>query len=173
VSQATTSSRQLGFEIRPVRPAEHRTLGDLTVEAYRALDGGELGSYADELADVSARARAAEVLVAAEHGSVLGGVTFVPDPDNAYAEQLREGEVGIRMLAVAPPAQGRGVGRALSVACIDRAVARRARGVALHSTPWMQTAHRLYESLGFVRAPERDLPVSADLVLLSFVLALD
>jgi ribosomal protein S18 acetylase RimI-like enzyme len=77
------------------------------------------------------------------------------------------------MLAVAPSAQGRGVGRALSVECIDRARARRARRVALHSTPWMQTAHRLYESLGFVRAPDRDLQVSPDLVLLSFVLGLD
>ena len=159
-------------EIREVQRGEHDVLGELTVEAYRALAGGPLGSYASELADVGRRAGAADVLVAVEGGWVLGGVTFVPGPDNPYAEDLREGEVGIRMLAVAPSAQGRGVGRALSVECIDRARARRARRVALHSTPWMQTAHRLYESLGFVRAPERDLQVSPELVLLSFVLGL-
>ena len=161
------------IEIRPIQPQEHHTLGELTVEAYRALDGAQLGAYADELADVTARARAAEVLVAVEGGVVLGGVTFVPGPDNPYAEQLQEGEVGIRMLAVVPSAQGKGVGRALSVACIDRARDRRARRVALHSTPWMKAAHRLYESLGFVRAPERDLQVSPDVLLLSFVLGLD
>jgi GNAT superfamily N-acetyltransferase len=159
--------------IRPIHPEEHRTLGELTVEAYRALEGAQLGSYADELADVSTRARSAHILVAVEDGAVLGGVTFVPGPDNPYAEQLREGEVGIRMLAVAPSAQGRGVGRALSVACIDRARDRRARQVALHSTPWMKAAHQLYESLGFVRAPDRDLQVSPDVLLLSFVLGLD
>jgi GNAT superfamily N-acetyltransferase len=160
-------------EIRPIEPQEHRTLGDLTVEAYRALDGAQLGAYADELADVGRRARSADVFVAVEDGRVLGGVTFVPGPDNPYAEQLREGEVGIRMLAVAASAQGRGVGRALSVVCIERARDHRARRVALHSTPWMKTAHRLYESLGFVRAPDRDLQVSPDVLLLSFVLGLD
>jgi GNAT superfamily N-acetyltransferase len=160
-------------EIRLVQPHEHHTLGELTVEAYRALDGAELGAYEDELADVAARACAAEVLVAVEGGLVLGGVTFVPGPDNPYAEELEEGEVGIRMLAVAPSVQGKGVGRALSVACIERAQDRRARRVALHSTPWMRAAHRLYESLGFVRTPERDLQVSPDVLLLSFVLGLD
>jgi len=161
------------FEIRSVRPVEFAPLGRLTVEAYRSLDGGgDLGGYAAELADVARRAAVADVLVAVDGATLLGGVTFVPGPDNPYAEELGPGEVGIRMLAVTPSAQGRGIGRALSVACIERARAAGANGVALHSTPWMTTAHRLYESLGFVRAPERDLRVSADLVLLSFVLAL-
>ncbi|MFI5041599.1 MAG: GNAT family N-acetyltransferase [Acidimicrobiales bacterium] len=160
-------------EIRAVRPAEYEPLAVLTVTAYRALDGGgDLGSYADELADVATRAAVADVLVAVDDGLLLGGVTFVPGPDNAYAEELREGEVGIRMLAVAPDVQGRGIGRALSVACIERARSVGAVRVALHSTPWMGTAHRLYESLGFVRTPERDLRVSPELVLMSFVLSL-
>jgi GNAT superfamily N-acetyltransferase len=159
-------------EIRGVRPDEYAPLARITVTAYEALDGGDLGDYADELADVAARAAAAEVLVAVEDGLLLGGVTFVPGPDNPYAEELRAGEVGIRMLAVDPAAQGRGAGRALSVACLERARAAGAGQVALHSTPWMTTAHRLYESLGFVRTPERDLRVSPDLVLMSFVLPL-
>ena len=42
----------------------------------------------------------------------------------------------------------------------------------LHSTPWMEAAHRLYGSMGFVRVPERDwLPVP-DVPLLAFRLAL-
>src|ERR1700682_5787022 len=161
------------MEIREVRPSEYEPLGRLTVAAYEALEGGgDLGGYADELADVAARAAAAEVMVAVDEGVVLGGVTFVPGADNPYAEDLRAGEVGIRMLAVDPDAQGRGVGRALSVACVERARSVDAQRVALHSTSWMSTAHRLYESLGFVRTPERDLRVSPELVLLSFVLPL-
>jgi ribosomal protein S18 acetylase RimI-like enzyme len=76
------------------------------------------------------------------------------------------------MLAVDPAAQGRGVGRALSLACVERARSVAAQRVALHSTSWMVTAHRLYESIGFVRTPERDLRVSPELVLMSFILAL-
>jgi len=160
------------LEIRSVRPDEYEPLARITVTAYESLDGGDLGDYATELADVATRAAAADVIVAVEDGLLLGGVTFVPGPDNPYAEDLRDGEVGIRMLAVAPAAQGRGAGRALSVACLDRARAAGAGKVALHSTPWMTTAHRLYESLGFVRTPTRDLRVSPDLVLMSFVLRL-
>jgi GNAT superfamily N-acetyltransferase len=160
------------LEIRKVRPSEYDVLGRLTVAAYQALEGGDLGSYAEELADVAARAAAAEVLVAVDDGALLGGVTFVAGPQNPYAEDLRDGEVGIRMLAVDPAAQSRGVGRALSVACVERARSVAAQRVALHSTPWMLTAHRLYESIGFVRTPERDLRVSPELVLMSFILLL-
>ena len=107
-------------------------------------------------------------LVALEEGEVVGFAVLAPVSARAVYAGVAESSV-----YVAPAAQGRGVGRALSVECIDRARARRARRVALHSTPWMQTAHRLYESLGFVRAPERDLQVSPDVLLLSFVLGLD
>jgi GNAT superfamily N-acetyltransferase len=162
----------MGFEVRLVRRAEYGVLGALTVDAYRALQSDwDLGSYADELADVASRAEAADVLVAVDGDEVLGGVTYVPGADNPYAEDLREGEVGIRMLAVARGAQGRGAGRALTAACIDRARAAGATGIALHSTAFMTAAHRLYESLGFVRTPARDLTFP-DLVILSFVLDL-
>jgi len=162
----------MGFEVRPVRRAEYAALGELTVAAYRALRSDwDMGDYADELADVASRAAAADVLVAVDGDELLGGVTYVPGAENAYAEDLRDGEAGIRMLAVAPEAQGRGAGRALTVACIERAVAAGKSGVALHSTAFMTAAHSLYESLGFVRTPSRDLTFP-DVVILSFVLDL-
>src|SRR5271154_317806 len=109
-------------EIRQVRPDEHEALGRLTVAAYEKLEGGEeLGEYAKTLADVDDRSRFADVLVAVDGEGVLGGVTYVPGPTNPYAEGLKPGEVGIRMLAVSPAAQGRGIGRALVMACLDRA----------------------------------------------------
>ena len=161
------------LEVRSVRRAEYDTLAELTVAAYRALRSDwDLGRYADELAGVEERAAAADVLVAVDDGTVIGGVTFVPGPGNPYAEDLRPGEAGIRMLAVSPAAQGRGAGRALTVACIERARALGATGVALHSTAWMTVAHRLYESLGFVRTPSRDLTYP-EVEILSFVLAFD
>lgn len=97
------------MEIRPIREDEHDLLAALTVEAYRALEGSPgLGGYVEALADVASRAAAAVVLVAVDDAGLLGGVTYVDGPANPYAEGLREGEVGIRMLAVDRSAQGRG-----------------------------------------------------------------
>lgn len=158
-------------EIRPVRPSEHAAVGALTVAAYAGL-GWDLGGYAEVLADVAERSKHAVVVVAAADDGVLGGVTFVPDPSNPYAESLQAGEAGIRMLAVAPAAQGRGVGRALVTDCVERARLQGAGGVALHSTSWMTAAHRLYSSLGFRRHPDRDIITPSGLTLLSFVLDL-
>lgn len=163
------------MEIRPVAPAEYDELGAITVTAFETIEGaGDLGGYADVLRDVADRAEHALVLVAVgdEH-DLLGGITYVDHPKNPYAEELAAGEVGIRMLAVAPHAQGRGVGRALTEACVRQARGEGAARVSLHSTPWMVVAHRLYQSLGFVRTPERDVDVSPDLRLMAFVLDLD
>ena len=143
------------IEVRRVRSSEEDALGELTVRAYEALPGGVLGDYADQLRDVSTRAAAVEVLVAVEGDRLLGGVTYVPGPGR-FAEFDDQDGAGIRMLAVDPDVQRRGVGRLLTEACIERARSAGRGRIVLHSTPWMPAAHRLYESLGFVRAPERD-----------------
>jgi ribosomal protein S18 acetylase RimI-like enzyme len=130
------------------------------------------GGYEKELADVARRATEAEVLVAVDGDALVGCVTFVPDSANPWAEELDDGEASIRMLAVDPAVQGRGAGRALLDACIQRASGLGRSALFLHSTPWMSAAHRLYQQAGFVRVPERDwLPVP-DVPLLAFRLDL-
>lgn len=128
--------------------------------AYRALDGAppiDENGYADQLRDVAARARAAVVLVAVQDETgVVGCVTYVPDDASPYAEDLRRGEASMRMLGVAPGFRRRGVGRALVEACVERARAAGNERVFLHSGAWMDAAHAMYESLGFVRVPQRD-----------------
>jgi ribosomal protein S18 acetylase RimI-like enzyme len=158
-------------EIRPVQPAEYQRAGDIVVAAYRALAGHELeADYAAQLGDVQGRSATAtaEVLVAVDGEVVLGCVTFVPDASSPWAELVQADESAIRMLGVDPAAQGRGVGRALVGACVERTRALGHRALFLHSTPWMQSAHRLYESAGFARVPSRDwLPVP-EVPLLAF-----
>jgi ribosomal protein S18 acetylase RimI-like enzyme len=147
-------------EIRPVAPAEFERAGAIVVAAYRALEGDLEEDYAAQLADVGRRSTEAEVLVAADDRDVLGCVTFVPDVHSPWAELLEPGESAIRMLGVDPGAQGRGVGRALVLACVERTRSLGHGALFLHSTPWMPAAHRLYESIGFTRVPERDwLPI--------------
>jgi ribosomal protein S18 acetylase RimI-like enzyme len=143
------------FEIREARPEEYEAAGELCVLAYGALGESDLG-YVDELRDVATRAEVVPVLVAAQpDGTLLGTVTYVPGP-GPYAETDRHDDAAFRMLAVAPWAQGRGVGRALVDECIRRARHEGRRGVAIYTRPSMRVAHRMYESQGFVREPERD-----------------
>ncbi len=147
------------MDIRPVRPEEHQALGDLTVAAYVAIDPAVVDDddYAGELRDVAGRAADAEVLVAVDgSGTVLGGVTYVPGPDSPWAEFSEADGAGIRMLAVAPEAQGRGIGEALSRACVDRARCAGRSQIVLHSTDRMTIAHRLYERMGFARDASLD-----------------
>lgn len=164
------------MDIRPVRPQEHEVLGELTVAAYAAIDPAvvEEDGYAGELRDVAGRAADAEVLVAVDDaGRVLGGVTYVPGPGSAWAEFGELDGAGIRMLAVAPEAQGRGIGEALSKACVDRARAAGKGHIVLHSTDRMTAAHRLYERLGFARDVSLDWEPSAGFWLRGFRLQLD
>src|SRR5437868_6444133 len=145
-----------GYIVREADPADNAAIGEITVEAYRAA-GETHEDYFHELRDVADRARHVPVLVAVEEGSgrVLGSVTYVPGPGPYH-----EGEFGdaaaFRMLAVAPDAQGRGIGRALVETCIDRARAGRRPAMGLYTRPFMTTAHRMYERLGFERVRELD-----------------
>ncbi|WP_313821650.1 GNAT family N-acetyltransferase [Citricoccus sp.] len=94
-------------------------------------------------------------------GPVIAGSVVLTLPGMPMSETAREGELEFRMLAVDPRVQRRGVARALVRAAIDRA--EQLEGVAavvLTTMESMSGAHRLYESEGFVRVPERDWRLS-------------
>ncbi len=157
--------------VREAAPAEYDTIGELTVAAYRVYaETREDSEYVDELRDVAGRARTCPIYVALDPatGKVIGGATYVPGPGNPLSELEREGEAGIRMLAVAPEAQGRGAGTALVEALIARARADGRRGMALYTLAAMTTAHRVYERYGFRRDPARDWQVDPRLLLLAY-----
>jgi len=159
--------------VRPVEPAEHEAVADLTVSVYADVLGGLLSpEYRAELAEVGRRAREAVVLVAVEAGGrVVGSVTYVPGV-GPYAEFEAPDEAGIRMLVVAADRHRRGIGSALVRACIERAHREGRLRLSLHTTAEMAPAHRLYAGLGFRRAPERDWKPEPGMCLLGFVLDL-
>jgi GNAT superfamily N-acetyltransferase len=165
--------------VRAARPEEYAAAGDLVVRAYRAAGflraaGSPSHGYAAELADVAGRARAADVLVAVDDdGRVLGTATLVTDAASPYLELAGEADAELRMLAVEPDLQRAGIGRALVEACIALASASGCRRVVLSSRTDMATAHRLYERLGFVRAPELDWEPEPRFRLVAFVLDID
>ncbi len=150
------------IEIRDASREDYEALGEMTVRAYLELDGmpkrDEAPTYYAELSDVAGRAKSDFVSIVAAYdgssGELLGGLTYI---DEVYGRLWKiEGSAGIRMLAVAPGAQSRGVGRALVEDSLARA-RRAGRGVLLlHTMAVMQAAQHLYEQFGFRRDPALD-----------------
>ena len=161
------------LEIRPAEPAELPDVADLCVAAYAPFLAGN-GHYVAELRDVARRASEAELLVAVERGGrgVLGTVTFVLK-GGALGEIAGPGEAEFRMLAVGPPAQGRGVGTALLRRVLDDSRRGGKGGVVCSSLPVMRAAHRIYENVGFERVPERDWSPLPGVELLAFAISFD
>ena len=144
------------LEIRPVRPEEYEEAGALVEAAY--LAGGLLDNdrgYGAHVRAVAERAADHPVLVAVRDGVLVGSVTLTPY-GTPHSEVAREGEMEFRYLGVAPEAWGGGVAQALVAACEDYAAATSARRLVICVISDNTKAHRLYQRLGFVRAPERD-----------------
>ncbi len=146
------------MEIRLIHEDECDELGRITVRAYRQLNGSRpIGPYEEELLAVDQRRRDSEVYVALDdEDHVVGGVTYVPGPHHAMAEFRDPDACGIRMLAIDPEAQGRGVGRSLVVTCIERGRQQGRSRIILHSAPAMTRAQAMYLRMGFLHAPELD-----------------
>jgi GNAT superfamily N-acetyltransferase len=149
-------------EVREARTAaEVEAAGRVTVAANAEFapadpDGPFAPSWARylaEMADAAARAAEGVLLVAVEDGEVVGTVTLYLAPGSM---QWRPDDAMFRLLAVDPAARGRGIGRALLEACLERARAAGKPRMALHTTEWMVTARAMYERAGFVREPEGD-----------------
>ena len=159
--------------IRDARPDEHAAVGELRVAAYRALGLLPEGSgYARTLRALGFSGDH-EVLVAVdEAGSgILGTITLEPfDPESELARD--DTEADIRAFAVAPSAQGQGVGRKLLLAVIERADKRGVRRLRLCTRSAMQAAQHLYETTGFSRTPELDFAPVPGLALRAYELAL-
>jgi ribosomal protein S18 acetylase RimI-like enzyme len=190
------------MRIREATKEDFDEIARLTLAAYRALDTWVGDDYAAHLADVESRARAentfvlvaeddlptpaaltAAVVAGADAGRdgavrqperrLLGSVTLTIGGGPYFEwDSDVDGDCGFRMLAVDPAVQGRGVGPRLVAECLERARAAGCRRMVIGSTEWMTVAHRMYERLGFRRAPELDQQWG-DIRGLCFVLDLD
>ena len=155
------------MDVRDARPGEFGQIGELRVAAYQA-DGflSETSTYADTLR-VLGMDGTGEILAAVDGGHILGTVTLVNWPHGG--EVLRApGEGEVRALAVASTARGRGIGRALLAAVMQRAAVREVRELLLLTQPDMLAAQRLYAEAGFRRLPHRDYEYAPGHRLLAF-----
>ncbi|HEY3528088.1 MAG TPA: GNAT family N-acetyltransferase [Nocardioides sp.] len=162
------------MQIRRARPEDLAAAGDVTVAAYAEFSEGNTDGYVERLRDAARRDREAEVWVATPDDSeeILGTVTICPD-GSVWREVSKPGEGEFRMLAVAPEARGRGVGGALVDLVVDRFRQEGARAVVMSTLPVMTSAHRIYEAVGFVRAPELDWSPTETVHLIGYRLELE
>ncbi|HTS83417.1 MAG TPA: GNAT family N-acetyltransferase [Myxococcaceae bacterium] len=161
-----TTGATRDVSIRRAHPEELPALGQLVADAYAALPGmpgpAEQPGYYAMVRDAPARARnpAIHVLAAVGgSGELLGSADFISDMahyGSGGTAGTRRNTSGIRLLAVAPGARGQGIGRALTLDCVERARALGRAAVVLHTTRAMQTAWHMYEQLGFRRTPDLD-----------------
>jgi ribosomal protein S18 acetylase RimI-like enzyme len=140
--------------IRLATPADFPAVAHLCTNAYAPFVG-EDHAYMAELRDVAPRAAAAELLVATDGLRILGTVTFVPN-GGPLGEIATPAEAEFRMLAVDPAARAKGIGTALTQHILKASRERGKAGIVCSTRPDMHSAHRVYERLGFVRAPDRD-----------------
>lgn len=159
-----------GLTVRDARDEERGVIHDLTLRAY--------AEYASVMEPAAWRAleravRAAlvapgpvERIVAERDGALVGSVMLFPPASDAYGALTdRATAPELRLLAVAREARGTGVGEVLVRECARRARAAGATELGLHTSTSMATARRMYERLGFVRAPEHDFtPAGAEVV---------
>jgi ribosomal protein S18 acetylase RimI-like enzyme len=165
------------MEIREVEPDEYGEAGRVTALAYQEYvppDPDESWrDYVVELADVAGRAGRTLVLVAVEDGRIEGCATIETTESIDGEVDLQPGQANFRMLGVDPAARGRGIGRGLVQAGIDRARAEGKTLLTLHTTEPMKPAQRLYESMGFRPDPERDLWFDDGFHLIAYRLELE
>jgi GNAT superfamily N-acetyltransferase len=149
--------------IRPARRAEKGELEALMVAAYAQyqdeVPSPLFRAYVDDLRDLSGDWDTAEVMVAELDGRIVGGVLFFPDA-SAEGLGLPAQWAGFRKLAVHPAGRGRSVGRRLVESCVAKAERQGAPALAIHTAAFMRAACRIYERIGFQRAPEFDLKAS-------------
>jgi GNAT superfamily N-acetyltransferase len=106
-------------------------------------------------ADFDDAARDSSLFVS-ECDTAVVGVVALAAPGSPERAVARGEEAELRRLAVAKSARGRGIGRKLVECCVELARAEGWTAIALWSREYQTAAHRLYESLGYVREPGRD-----------------
>jgi ribosomal protein S18 acetylase RimI-like enzyme len=141
--------------IRTGNEADAGAVAALWTEAYSGRGDGEGRTAPYDDSELAACARDGVVSVVEEGERVVGVIVFRP-PGSAGRAVAREGEAEHSRLAVSAAMRRRGTGRELSRHCIEQAREAGAGAIVLWSRPYQVDAHRLYESLGYRRAPERD-----------------
>lgn len=169
------------YTVRNALPEEFSTIGQLMVEVYSRLEGfpkrSEQPDYYEMLANIGEITKKphTELLVAVtSDGRIAGAVVYFSDMSSygsGGTATFEKNASGFRLLAVDPEARGRGIGKLLTEACINKARKDKNEQLIIHSTKFMQVAWKMYEKLGFKRSEDLDF-MQGELPVFGFRLSL-
>ncbi len=158
------------MQLRKGEARDAEAVVEMWTEAYfREGEGGRTTPYAK--ADFEKAMAAGRLLIAGSPGRALGVVALVAPGTPGVAVAHGE-EAELCLLAVSSTERGEGIGRALVERCTDLAGEKGWPAIALWSRPYQTAAHRLYESLGYQRQPDRDETDASGFARLVFLLKL-
>lgn len=154
------------FKIRNAHPSEFEKIGQLVSTVYSQLPDfpkeDELPAYYEQLRNIGQMTTNPAIhLFAAvdDNNNILGVVVYFDDMQyygsKGVASSVKNA-AGFRFLAVDPEARGLGIGKALSVYCIERAKNTGQEKLIIHSTRAMAVAWEMYLKIGFKRAKYLD-----------------
>lgn len=155
-------------------PDDFTAIADLNLRAYaefcdRLPEGGwEL--MRKNLCNIEERSAAARFLVHRNAGGIVASAAYCPAGKGDPALFARD-MASIQLLAVHPEHRGRGLAKALTMACISAAERDHAQFVGLFTSELMASAQQLYRSLGFQL--ESELPRRHGLRFFRYVLTLN
>lgn len=154
------------YTVRNAMPAEFAEIGKLMVQVYSQLEGFpkefEQPDYYKMLANIGEFTNRPETELLEAVGTddkILGAVVFIGDMKyygSGGSATKEQNASGFRLLAVDPLARGKGIGKILTIACIQKARNRKVGQVIIHTTKAMQAAWKMYENLGFKRSEDLD-----------------
>lgn len=168
-----------GLHIRNAQDGDRDAIREVTLSAfqeYAAQMPAHWEGYRQGMLATLANVAPAEQMVAEREGVMVGAVLLYPagavfSPPNRPPITLDWPEM--RLLAVAPAARGLGIGAALVRECIRRARRSGSAFLTLHTSDVMRVAMRMYERMGFVRAPALDFHPAQDLTVKGYRLRVD
>jgi GNAT superfamily N-acetyltransferase len=171
--------RREDLQIRDAYPGDREAIRQVTLSAfqeYASAMPSRWEEYRRHILETLADVKSAEQIVAEHDGAILGTILLYPagttfSRPGGAPSALAGPEV--RLLAVAPAARAQGIGTALMRECIRRARRSGAPVLTLHTTDRMSVAMRMYERMGFVRAPELDFQVDEELTVKGYRLKLE
>jgi len=157
IREARQNELQAIYELTRRAYAEYATTMDST--SWEGLSGAiDAGLSSDQ---------EMQRIVALEGDTIVGSALLLAPTEDAYKGfGVRITAPEVRLVAVEPSARGRGIARALMNECLRRARASGATEIGLHTSRSMKAAIRMYEAMGFQRAPENDFqPPGTELVV--------
>ena len=141
------------IRLRDYEDADAENLNRLAVSAFEQFRHlyEDWPAMLAGLSKTSALSASGEIIVAELQRKFAGGVAYF-GPDSQKAAFFDQRWPIIRMLVVDPAFRGKGIGQALSDACIARARRDGSPIIALHTSPIMSVALPMYLRMGFAKA---------------------